>query len=205
MKIIPSRCCAAAFFVFALLAPLAVGCADDSAAPAESDEADVVTASDTALKKEIGDAIAGLETGGGEGDPDPYKVADVKLRRGETMTDDVLLKRLLPKLTGVARNDDPIPGLDPTPIAKAWADYTAAPRPEDYETAEELNAAKAAVEKWKNVKKIFDTKLTNVKYFDMGYRSSPQGSLETGAVAHVFVGQSPTGRIIAIWGIDIWT
>jgi hypothetical protein len=196
------------FAFFALsLSPLAVvGCADDSSEPApESDEADVVTATDTALKKEIGDAIAGLETGGGEGDADPFKVADVKLRRGETMTDDVLLKRLLPKLMGVSRDDDPIPGLDATPIAKAWADYTATPKAEDYETAEELAAAKAAAEKWKNVKKIFDTKLTNVKYFDMGYRSSPQGSLETGAVAHVFVGQTPTGRIIAIWGIDIWT
>jgi len=28
---------------------------------------------------------------------------------------------------------------------------------------------------------------------------------DTGAVAQVIVGQTASGRVIAIWGIDIWT
>ena len=57
----------------------------------------------------------------------------------------------------------------------------------------------------RSVQQLVQAKLTNVKSFDMGYRSSPEGLLEMGAVAHVIVGQTSTGRVIAIWGIDIWT
>ncbi len=191
-----------------VLAPLAVGCSGATSSDANAaagDEADVVTQTDAALKKELADAIVGLETGGGEGDADPYKLTDLKLAKNEEMTNDVLLKKLLPKLTGVARTDDPIPGLDETPIAKAWEDYLAEPKPADFDDPADLAKAKEGAAKWRKVKQIVDAKLHNVKYFDMGYRGSANGSLETGAVAHVIVGQSATGRVFAIWGIDIWT
>lgn len=180
-------------------------CSSSSDAPTTNGEAEVVSQTDAALKSDIASAIAGLETSGSEGDPDPYKVIDLELAGGEQMTNDVLLSKLLPKLTGVARNDDPIPGLDETPIAKAWESYTADPNPAEYNDPAELAKAKDEAAKWKKVKELFDGKLHNVKYFDMGYRSSAHGTLETGAVAHVIVGQSASGRVFAVWGIDIWT
>jgi hypothetical protein len=193
-----------ALLVLALAVPAATGCAAD-ASPAEASEAqEVVAGTDAALKREIAAAIVGLETGGGEGDPDPYKLVDLKLSRGESMTDDVLLARLLPKMMPTD-DAEAIPGLDPEPVASAWVGVTAEPTPDDFEDVKELEAAKQTALKWRKVKQIFDAKLTNVKYFDMGYRAFPNGSLETGAVAHVFVGQSSTGRVIAIWGIDIST
>jgi hypothetical protein len=98
-----------------------------------------------------------------------------------------------------------VPGLESTPVDEAWAGVTAEPNPDDYDSPQELAAARQEALKWRGVKQLFDAKLTGVKYFDMGYRADPDGTLETGAVAHVFVGRSPSGTIFAIWGIDIWT
>jgi len=189
-----------------LAAPFATGCAADATTDVEQGDEDLVKSGDAAILRAINDAVSGLETGGGEGDADPYRVTDVKLAKSEAMTDKVLLDKLLPKLPGFEGVDgDVIPGLDPTPIAKAWAMNTEDPNPKDYDDASELAKARADAKQWLRVKAVFDKYLTDVKYFDMGYRASPKGSLETGAVAHVFVGRTASGRIIAISGIDIWT
>jgi hypothetical protein len=185
--------------------PVAAGCVDEPDRSPDVEEADVLSSSDAAIEKEIGGAIVGLETSGGEGEPDPYKVTHLRLRTTEKMTDEVLLRRLLPKLRGVARDDDPIAGLDETPITSAWAELTAEPNASYVQDASVLAKARATAKKWREVKDVVDRTLTNVRYVDMGYRGSPGGSLETGAVAHVIVGQTTSGRVIAIWGIDIWT
>lgn len=203
MKTIARMCCVAALLA---LTTSVVGCQNDEGAAAAAED-DVITSTDASFKKELAAAIEGLETGGSEGDPDAYEIADFKLRKGETMTEAVLLARLHPKLDGLNHDDasDMIAGLDESPIDEAWKDLTADPSADDFDDDESFELEKAQVAKWRNVKKLFDTKLTHVKYFDMGYRSSPTGSLETGAVAHVIVGQTASGRVIAIWGIDIWT
>ncbi len=189
----------------AVSAPTLAGCANNDAPAVEGATDPLTTASDDDLKRELRDAIEGLETDGGEGEPDAYELTDVELARSEALTDDVLLQRLLPKLFGSGQADG-VPGLDPRPISDAWARYTAEPSRADYEGApDELEAAKQAAAKWRAVQELFDANLTEVRYVDLGYRASPTGSLETGPVAHVFVGRSSTGRVFAIWGIDIWT
>ncbi len=190
----------------ALAAPVSLGCANAVDSEVVAGETQDLTSADRELEQELEAALAGLETGGGEGDPDPYRVFGVALGSDEEMTDEVLLERLLPKLFSDAPVGDMIPGLEEQSAAKAWARNVADPDPADWEGDDEgLELAKEAAAKWRAVKAIFDAKLMNVKYFDMGYRSAPGGSLETGEVAHVFVGVSATGRIVAISGIDIWT
>lgn len=181
----------ASFFV--LGAPI-MGCAADSSAPVEAgEEADVVSSSDAKLKKELGELIAGLETGGGEGDPDPYKVIDYRPKSGEKLDDATLYKRLLPKmLPGRTGEGEAFPGMQERPIADEWKDLTADEDP-------------ARAKKWKEVKKFFDANLKGSRALVLGWASSEGGSIETGEVAQVIVGVTASGRIIAIWGVDVWT
>src|SRR4051812_39428381 len=139
-----------------LAAPFATGCAADSSAPVESADDDLVKSGDAAIIRAISDAISGLETGGGEGDADPYRVIDVKLAKSDAMTDKLLLDKLLPKLPGFEGVDgDVIPGLDETPIAKAWALNTEDPDPKQYDDAKELAKARAEAAQWRRVQAVF--------------------------------------------------
>lgn len=197
----------------ALCAPLTAGCAVDTEAPvAESDEAAVVTATDAQMKKEIQDAIAGLETelGGGEADPEPYQLVDAKPRRGEKFDDAFVLKRLMPKMQGLdhdRKDSNMVPGLDAGDDMNAeWDRLTAEPDADDYQgDAEGLAAAKAGAAKWRAVKAVMTKHLTNIRSMNVGYRLRPGGSLETGAVALMIAGQTASGYVIAIYGIVIWT
>jgi hypothetical protein len=194
-----------------LAAALISACAAETAPspPDATESADVVSSADRAIENEIADAINGLFTDGSEGDPDDYEIVTIKLRAGQTLTDAVILARIFPKLDGLEDFGDLTrePGMVEKPIAEAWKNVTAAPDAADYEDmATELAEARATVAKWKKVKTVFDRRLTNVRYFDMGFRTSYSGdSIENGTVAHVFLGQTPSGRVFAIYGIDIWT
>jgi hypothetical protein len=79
-----------------------------------------------------------------------------------------------------------------------------APVRADFETDAEFAAAQATVEKWKALRALVDANLTGVKGYHFGSRS-PGGSLETGAVALTIVGQTPSGRVVILYGITIWT
>ncbi|MFO0678774.1 MAG: hypothetical protein U0169_19735 [Polyangiaceae bacterium] len=161
---------------------------------------------DAAVIAELAKSLDGLATGGGEGDPDPYKVLAVDLAAGEKLEGKTLLTRLLPKLEGFdGMADDLVPGFDTDDIAEFWSDATATPARADFDTDEDFDAAKLDAKKWKNVKAVVDAKLTNVQAFHLGYRSSPTSSLETGPVAVTLVGQLPSGKVVAIYGIVIWT
>lgn len=195
-----------AFFVLVGITPCFVGCANDDASSPDvaAGEQQFSTSADQSLREKIAAAIVNLETGGGEGDPDPYKLAEIELAPGEEMTNELLLVRLLPKM--IEPFDDYVPGLEEYPVEQMWASYTAEPNPADYDDPEELDTDRQKAASWREVQRLFESELMNVKYFDMGYSSSPGWSLETGEVAHVFVGQSVrTGRIFAVWGIDVWT
>lgn len=115
------------------------------------------------------------------------------------------MKQLLPKLDGFHHSSNYIPGLDPSDIRATWNDLTADPNPTDYASDEELAAAKAEAKQWAEVEALFEGNLQDLRSFVMGYRAYPNSSLETGAVAHVILGRSASGRVIAIYGIDIWT
>lgn len=188
-------------------APLAAGCSSaepDTQSP--GDEQEVVASPDVAVVRALENALVGLETGGGEGDPDAYEVLAVKLARGEAFDDAMLLGKLLPKMIAPEDGSDYIPGLDEHDATEAWSEVTAEPDPADFDGDDEaLEHARAQAAGWTKVKAIFDNRLTGVRRVDLGYRSSPDSSLETGEVAHVFVGRTSTGQIVAVWGIDIWT
>lgn len=188
-------------------APLAAGCSSsepDSQQP--GDEQEVVASPDVAVVRALENALVGVETSGSEGDPDAYEVLAIKPSRREAFDDALLLGKLLPQMIAPEAGSDLIPGLDEHDVAEAWAEVTAEPDPADYEGDDEgLAHARTQASGWRKVKAIFDNRLTGVRRVDLGYRSSPEGSLETGEVAHVFVGQTATGQIVAVWGIDIWT
>ena len=161
---------------------------------------------DAAVVSDLAKSLDGLATGGGEGDPDPYKVITVDLAAGERLEGKTLLTRLLPKLEGFeGMDDDLIPGFDADDIQEFWKDTTSAPKRADFDTDEDFDAAKIDAAKWTKVKAIVDAKLTNVQAFHMGFRHSPDSSLETGPVAVTLVGQLPSGKVVAIYGIVIWT
>ncbi len=198
------------FFVLVALAasPLFVtGCAADTDAPAAAgDEEDVVAASDKQIEKEIAAAVNGLKTGGSEGDPDPYKVVSVKLAKGETTTDAILLSKILPKLKGLGREDDTFPGMqDGDAIAKYWADVTAAPKRADFDTDEDFAQGKKDAAQWKQVQTVVSARLHDVRSVTLGYANEEGGSIETGLVAQVIVGITPSGRAVVIYGFDVWT
>jgi hypothetical protein len=59
--------------------------------------------------------------------------------------------------------------------------------------------------RWRAVKALVDQRLKNVKYFNVGYRRTTRDSLENGAVALTMVGESPSGRLFALYAITNWT
>src|SRR5262245_53466718 len=96
--------------VLSLAAPLVVGCAAPPEAVDGASEQALSVPGDVALRRELERAVRGLTTGGGEGDPDPFKVALVELAPSEAMTDAVLLEKLLPKM--IPADETMIPGLE---------------------------------------------------------------------------------------------
>lgn len=158
--------------------------------------------SDTAIKEQISTAIVGLQSGGGEGEPTPYKMVEVDADTSTVMTDELLLKQLLPQLEGTSPEQG-IPGIEEGGFS--FENLTKAPVRSEYESDGEYAQAVKEAKQWKAVKAIFTQNLVQVKFVDMGYRYSENSSLETGAVAHVILGRTETGLIIAIYAIDIWT
>lgn len=188
---------------------LVAGCAADASSSdpaAAGDEDDVVSASDKQLEQQIRDAVTGLSTSGSEGDPDPYKVVSIKLAKGATTTDDVLLSKILPKLKGLSRSDDTFPGMqDGSKIADYWKEATAAPKRADFDTDADFAQAQKDAAQWKKVQDVVTANLHDVRSVTLGYADSRGGSIETGLVAQVIVGILPSGRAIAIYGFDVWT
>lgn len=178
------------FFVAAFLSLSACAAPVDSS-PAAADEAEIKTSSDVKLEKQLEGLLDGLETGGGEGDADPYKVLGYRPKSGEAFDDDLLLTRLLPKM--IPASEEAYANFQERPAADEWKDLI--------DDADDAQTA----DKWKVVKKFFDKNLTNVRTVTLGWAMEPKGSIETGAVAQVIVGQTASGRVIAIWGVDIWT
>lgn len=189
-------------------AGLLPGCAgeDDAPPPAVADESDVVSASDAAIVKELEAALGGLETGGGEGDPDPYRVYTLKLPAGKALTPEMLVEKLIPKIPGLAGDHADYTAGYETSTVDGFFEGAEEPNPADYRgDASGLAQAKADQKKWSAVRDVVNKRLKNVIALQLGYRGSPQGSLETGAVSITLAGLTASGRVVAISGIVIWT
>ena len=196
----------------ALAASLALfattGCAaSDSTEEDGAAEQDVVSTPDAQVLAELRAASQGLFISGSEGDDDPVKVYSLRLRKGESVTPEILVERAHKRLRGLASEEDNggeyVRGFDESTVEGWFQDD--APVREDYETDAEFAVAQANVAKWAKLKTLVESKLTNLKGYHFGWRYGKDGSLETGAVALTIVGQTASGRVVILYGITIWT
>ena len=58
------------------------------------------------------------------------------------------------------------------------------------------------VDKMKALKVLCDAKFTKMVNLTLGVGN---GTIETGEVAHVLIGKLPSGKLLVIYGIDVWT
>jgi hypothetical protein len=163
--------------------------------------------SDAEIEAQLGAAIAGLTTGGSEGDPDPYELYVFDLDPGTELTCGFLAPNLIPRMPEFLiepGDSDYIQDCDVEDLEQFWADVTAEPNADEL-YPEDLPAAQAAAKQWGEVRAFMEQHLQGRGYFLVGYRYGADGSLETGAVSHTIFGRSATGRVFVIAGIDIWT
>lgn len=196
----------------ALAASLALftttGCAPRDTTEADgAAEQDVVSTPDAQVLAELRAASKGLFIPGSEGDDDPVKVYSLRLRKGESVTPEILLERAHQHLRGLGGDDDNggdyVRGWDEGDV-EGWFQQDPPVR-EDYETDAEFAEAQEAVTQWADFKALVESKLTNLKGYHFGWRYGADGSLETGPVALTVVGQTASGRVVILYGITIWT
>lgn len=196
-------------FATALAVLPTMACAVDTSEGEELQTEDNLTSSDAKIEKEIVEALRGLATDnmGSEGDPQPYRVTHFSLGRGETLTDAVMVKRLFPKLKGMAdySADGRHKGSQSETPASFWESRTAAPERSEFESDEDFAAAKVSAAKWAKVKRLVESKLTKLNAVHLGWQFPNDGSVENGTVALTIAGITPKGQVIAIYGIVVWT
>ena len=169
--------------------------------------------SSRATLKAFRDALIGIESGGGEGDPVPYRALLVDWKAGDPWNADTLSKRIGPHIRelGELREGDPKYGYQGGGrIAEFWHDRTTVDeadlRAQD-KSPEDIKKAKQVAAKWAKLKVLCDAKLTDVREIVIGVRSmaNTPSSIENGAVAPTLVGKLPNGKVVVMYGIDIWT
>ncbi len=188
----------------------AVGCAapvgtEQESAEVQSEEA--LTSGDKAIVNEFKKAVVGLESGGGEGDPQPFEVITVSLRKGDTMNFQTLAVRVgkkIPNLTNPDRDseEDGYGFQTGYPMSKYWENELTVQT--DLEP-EQMPAERARAAKMKSLKALCDAKLTNMVNLTLGRTYEGGDSIETGEVAHVLIGKLPSGKLLVIYGVDVWT
>lgn len=152
------------------------------------DEANLTSAQSKAIK-ELRAAVVGLTTSGSEGDPDPFKVTTVALKRGEKLDAKFLTTRVLPKLKDVYQTD-----ID--------ADYVPTYKKGTEAEIFDVFSEDSSPAKIKNLETLVRKHLKNVQGGEIGY--SFMDSMDTGSVARCIIGQIGN-TVVVIWGIDVWT
>lgn len=186
------------------------GCAaptePESSSEVESEEA--LTSGDKAIVDDFKKAVQGLESGGGEGDPQQLQVITVKPRSGEGMDFATLTKRIAPKIPNLAD----VMADEEEGKGASYGFITGRPMKEYWQgklevdpDADDARAESERVEKWRKVNALSDKHFTKVVNFTMGVTYGDVGQIETGEVAHVLIGKLPSGRLVVIYGIDVWT
>jgi hypothetical protein len=167
---------------------------------------DAISDADAASLRELQAGIAGLMSGGGEADPVPYALATVSDPGGAgAPSGEWLAARFVPRM-GIHAGDM-TPGFsgEETDLASFWSSATEAPNRADFDSDEEFAQAEEAARKWAALKTLVEAKLTDVKSIDLGNAFEEGGSIETGQVANTLVGRLPSGRVVALYGIVVWT
>jgi hypothetical protein len=179
-----------------------VGCADpnDPSVAAEDD-----LSREKSDLKIFRDALQGIESNGGEGDPVPYQAILVTSKVGDLLDADTLATRIGAKIPGI-RTRNAVYGFQSYQsggdMAVFWAAETAI-----NSDAEDEEEEKIRVRKMKKLRALCESKLKNLSTLVVGVRSTPAdpASIENGAVADVIVGQLPSGKLVVLYGINIWT
>lgn len=196
---------------FLLLGILATGCATEAEAQvsdvelegggdALGSEAQVVAA----FKK----AVRGLKSNGGEGDPMQLKVMLLPGAPNDSMSFPKVATRVGAAIPELREGTDGAPQVYGfqcgVTMAAYWAENTAEPKPSDYKgDAAGLRKARSDAAKFRALKLLSDANLKSVVNLTVGV--DMDGSIENGAVAQVLAGKLPSGKLLVIYGIDIWT
>jgi hypothetical protein len=191
---------------FSLFVSLSLGaCASAEASKddvVDVEAADLTSAADLKLFQA---ALVGISSSGSEGDPVPYRAIVVSLKAGDTWNAETLAARIGAKLPEV-RSAGATYGYQGFTTGRAmtkfWKDETTVPA-----DASDPVEAKARAERMKGLKVLCAQKLTNVTSMVVGVRSDANvpSSIENGAVAPLIVGKLANGKLIVLYGIDIWT
>jgi hypothetical protein len=194
---------------FMLLVANATGCAAsvESAVDVDADaaEAELSNAPDLKLFR---DALAGISSSGSEGDPVAYRAVIVRLQAGDTWNADTLANRIGAKIPQLRTRRQPGASygyqgfVTGTAMNAYWSKETTADP-----NAEDPVSAKVRAVRMKALKALCAQKLTNVTHMVVGVLgvATDPASIETGAVAPLIVGKLANGRLIVLYGIDIWT
>lgn len=185
-------------------AVLFTGCASSAS---REGEVDVESASEDLTTQEqlqpFRDALRGISSRGSEGDPVPYRAIMVTLKEGDTWDADTLAARIGPRISRI-RERDAIYGHQQFATGYAmrafWEQETTPRDPAD--PNEVARASRMAA-----LRTLCASKLTRVTHLVVGRRSNPAepSSIETGAVAPLIVGKLRNGKLVVMYGIDIWT
>lgn len=193
-------------FAFIMLASsVTVGCAADATSDVGEQEADL-TSGDRVVVESLKDAVDGLLSNGSEGDPQPFQVITVSLKAGDTMSFETLARRIGPRIPEVKGHDSSVRyGFqNGQPQGEYWTEATAEPNPADYEGDDEgLAQAQKQAAGMREVQKIFAKEVVQTVNITIG--QSYSNSIEHGAVAQCLIGKLRSGKLVVIYGIDIWT
>jgi hypothetical protein len=168
----------------------------------QSAEAELSNAADLKLFR---DALVGIDSSGSEGDPVAYRALAITLKTGDAWNADTLATRIgarIPQIRQAGARYGYQGFVTGAAMEAYWASETTADP-----GAEDPVAAKARAGRMKALKTLCKQKLTNVTHMVVGVRSiaTEAGSIENGAVAPLIVGRLANGRLIVLYGIDIWT
>jgi hypothetical protein len=178
----------------------AVDLGDDEAS--QSGEAELSNAADLKLFRA---ALVGISSSGSEGDAVAYRALAIALKAGDSWNADTLATRIGARIPQI-READARYGYQSFVTGSAMEAYWMRETNVSPD-AEDPAAAKVRADRMKALKALCKQKLTNVTHMVVGVRSVPSepGSIENGAVAPVIVGRLKNGRLIVLYGIDIWT
>jgi hypothetical protein len=193
-----------AFAVFAVgfaLSACTVGSSDPPDPSAEQTEEDLTTQQEL---KPFRDALQGISSRGSEGDPVAYRAIMITLQPGDVWNAETLAARIGPRISRI-RQSGAVYGYQgyatgSRAMSAYWAQQT---KPQD--PADPIEVRRAA--QMKALQKLCGEKLTRVTSMVVGVRSTPAdaSSIENGAVAPLIVGKLASGKLVVMYGIDIWT
>jgi hypothetical protein len=194
---------------FALLlgASACASTADDGAAASEleTSEADLTAvqrSEDKAALKLFQDALIGISSSGSEGDPVAYKAFTMAWKSTDAWDADTLAKRIGGRLPEI-KSAGAVYGHQGFQTGRSMTSFWKGETTADPSDAD----AAARASRMKTLKALCAKNLTNVTHMVVGVRSvaTDASSIENGAVAPMIIGKLPSGRLVVMYGIDIWT